>query len=152
MKKIRGFVNSNNVILTSILITIVGGLLRFFRLGRKSLWLDELGQLFVSSKSIPDLFENLSSHLSPPLDYLFLHLTLLLGDSEFLVRFNSALFGSLTIFVFFLLTRALFSNEIAFFSSVLLSLSLSPCHNIPQSQICSSTTSSSSRIWSRLTI
>lgn len=135
MKKIRGFVNSNNVILTSILITIVGGLLRFFRLGRKSLWLDELGQLFVSSKSIPDLFENLSSHLSPPLDYLFLHLTLLLGDSEFLVRFNSALFGSLTIFVFFLLTRALFSNEIAFFSSVLLAVSRFHIHYSQQARM-----------------
>lgn len=135
MKKIRGFVNSNNVILTSISITIIGGLLRFFRLGRKSLWVDELGQLFVSSKSIPDLFENLSSHLSPPLDYLFLHLTLLLGDSEFLVRFNSALFGSLTIFVFFLLTRALFSNEIAFFSSILLAFSRFHIHYSQQARM-----------------
>jgi uncharacterized membrane protein len=52
-----------------------------------------------------------------------MHLTLRLGDSEFLIRLNSVIFGTLTIFIFYHLVRLAFNNEVAIFSSILLAVS-----------------------------
>ncbi len=123
MNLIKDYFGNKRVFISSMLITMLGGLLRIFRLTKKSLWIDELGQIFVSSKNIPGIIEAISYHLVPPLDYLLLHLTLSIGDSEFLVRLNSVIFGTLTIYIFYQLTRLAFDTEVAFFSSLLLAFS-----------------------------
>ena len=123
MNLIKDYFENKRVFISSMLITLLGGLLRLFRVTKKSLWIDELGQIFVSSKDIPGIIEAISGHLSPPLDYLLLHLTLSIGDSEFLVRLNSVIFGTLTIYIFYQLTQLAFDTEVAFFSSLLLAFS-----------------------------
>ena len=123
MKAMKEFVQTKKDLFYSLLITIIAGILRFFHLGRKSLWNDELSQLYVSSSSISDFLANISYHPSPPLDYLLLKIPLLFGSSEFLVRLNAAIFGTLTIFVFYHLSRIQFNREIAIISSILLAFS-----------------------------
>jgi len=76
-----------------LLIVVVGGLLRLVTLGERSLWLDELTSLQVSSQPLAtiaagDAFDN---H-TPPLYYLLLHLWWwLVPQSEFWLRLPSLL-------------------------------------------------------------
>jgi uncharacterized membrane protein len=96
--------------------------LRFYRLGDKQLWLDELLQVIHSS---PQRFRELLLAITEdrgatPLDYLVQHVFVnVLGHSEFGVRFHAALFGALSIPVLYLLTRDLLDRQTAYLASLL---------------------------------
>jgi len=96
--------------------------LRFYRLGDKQLWLDELLQVIHSS---PQRFRELLLAItedrgSTPLDYLVQHVFVtVLGHSEFAVRFHAALFGALSIPVLYLLSRDLLDRRTAYLASLL---------------------------------
>jgi mannosyltransferase len=96
--------------------------LRFYRLGDKQLWLDELLQVIHSS---PQRFRELLLAITEdrgatPLDYLVQHVFVnVLGHSEFAVRFHAALFGALSIPVLYLLTRDLLDRRTAYLASLL---------------------------------
>jgi uncharacterized membrane protein len=106
-----------------LLISLLAAGLRFFRLGNKSLWIDELLQVVVSERSLPEMIEGISYHLSPPLDYFLLHLIGLLGNGDYLVRVNAAVFGVLAVAVFYYLLRELFTEQHAVVGGILLALS-----------------------------
>ncbi len=123
MKQTSAIFQNKRDTIIPLLLTIGGGIIRFFRLGNNSFWIDELGQLVVSARDLPGIIEGVSYHLSPPLDYLLLHITIAFGQSEFLVRANSAIFGTVTIFFIYHISKRLFNKEIALISSVLLAFS-----------------------------
>lgn len=123
MKSAKENIETKKEIIILVLLTVLGGFLRFFRLGNNSLWIDEIGQVFVSNKSIPGIISGISYHLSPPLDYILLHVTLLFGKTDFLIRLNSVLFGIFGILAIYYLTKVLFNSELAFVSAILLALS-----------------------------
>ena len=108
------------------LVIAVGGILRLYRLDFQSLWLDEGLQYYVATQnSITELFlQKLSFH--PPLSFIINHLFLLLGDSDFLLRLPSALFGIASLPVLYILARDLTSRQAAIFSVFV--LALSPFH------------------------
>lgn len=105
-------------------IFLLGVLLRLFNLGRDSLWLDELVSFQIASK--PTFIEVYSAALldnHPPLHYLLLHIMTYFGESEFILRFPSAVFGILTIPVAYKLGEYYFGKSEGLISAFLLSIS-----------------------------
>ncbi len=110
-----------------IAITLFGGLLRFYAIGDKGLWLDEAFSVWMGRQTLPDLFRwlvRIDQH--PPLYYTLLHFWLWFGDAEAQVRSLSALMGTLTIPVIFFIGRRIAGAGVGLFAAFI--LALSPFH------------------------
>jgi uncharacterized membrane protein len=108
------------------LIIVLGATLRLYRLDFQSLWYDEGLQHYVATQnSIGDLFRQTRS-FHPPASFIVNHLFLLLGESDFLLRLPSALFGIASLPVVYILARDLTSKESAVFAVFV--LAISPFH------------------------
>ncbi|MEA2020137.1 MAG: glycosyltransferase family 39 protein [Patescibacteria group bacterium] len=98
-----------------VLITAVATALRFYRLGRYGLWLDEIFSTLRAEQGIRYvLFERFK------LTDFFIFLELFFGNSEFIIRFYSALFGVLGVVALYLCCEKLWGKRLAFLSSLLL--------------------------------
>ncbi|MEW5869706.1 MAG: glycosyltransferase family 39 protein [Chloroflexota bacterium] len=108
-----------------IAITLVGGCLRVFLIANKGLWLDETFSMWVSSHSIADMLQwivKIDQH--PPLYYLLLHYWVTLnGDSPYALRLLSALFGTATIPVIYLIGKRMSGVDMGLAAALLLALS-----------------------------
>ncbi len=96
------------LLLTLILIAFA---LRLLMLGEQSLWYDESVSWMLSQMQLPALIEWTAADIQPPLYYLLLWLTTfnsVFNDSEWALRFPSALFGVLSVPLIYTLTRRLF--------------------------------------------
>ncbi len=111
-----------------VAITVAAGLLRFYRIDDKSIWLDESFSLWIASHSLWDGWRwliEVDQH--PPLYYSLLHLWIrLFGSLEGPVRALSALASTLTIPVFYAACRRLLDRPTAALAVVI--LALSPFH------------------------
>ncbi|MDO5844314.1 MAG: glycosyltransferase family 39 protein [Methanocorpusculum sp.] len=106
------FANIKNVIRYNpyawmlIALTLIGIVLRFVNLGFNSIWLDEGASLDFAQKSLSGIWESTAGgEFNPPLFYWFEHFMLAFGSSEVILRFLPALFGALTIPVFYFIGR-----------------------------------------------
>ncbi len=107
----RGFLAPGSSVLLPIVITLLAGGLRFYKLGSKSLWLDEIITAEVSSKGLGNIIRFSITDTGPlPLAYLFEYFSQLFGRSEFFVRFPSALFGIGAIPLVYMLGKRLFHS------------------------------------------
>lgn len=75
-------------------IVVAGAILRLWRLGSKSLGVDEAFSVLLSQKPLPEV---LTGDLHPPLFHLLLHFIARWGSSEWLVRLPSALAGIIAV-------------------------------------------------------
>lgn len=113
-----------------LLVILVGAAVRFYRLGHASIWLDEA--LTIDFARLPwsvlwvTPYDN-----SPPLYYSLIKILLNFGQSEFLLRLPSAVFGVLTLVVMYFAIRKIAGSSAAFMGALLLSVSF---HNIDYSQ------------------
>lgn len=108
-------------------VTLLGAVLRLFRLGTQSLWLDEsLSVVFASLPLRTSIEAILTDGVHPPLYYLVLRPFLYMGQSESTARLPSALFGILTIPLVYEVGRLCFDQEVGLVSAIF--LSLSPFH------------------------
>jgi 4-amino-4-deoxy-L-arabinose transferase-like glycosyltransferase len=108
-------------------IVIVGAFLRLYRLDYQSLWLDEGLQYYVATNNgISEILFSQIRSFHPPLSFLINHALLQIGESEFFLRLPSALFGIVTLPVFYILARELTSGRVALLSTLL--LAVSPFH------------------------
>jgi len=85
-------------------IVALGGFLRFHQIGSKGLWLDEAFSVWLGWRPIGEMLSwliRIDQH--PPLYYTLLHFWMVLGDDAATVRALSALCGTLTIPVIYLL-------------------------------------------------
>lgn len=119
---------SLNEFLVLIGLIIIGGWLRFYRLGATSLWKDEIFSLIRSEKPLMSILcEKLPFGMRAPLHHVFIHLALFFGKSEFVVRFPSVLFGVFSIVLIYELGRVIFnSRKVGLISAFL--LTISPLH------------------------
>jgi len=114
-----------------VFIVSIASAVRLYNLAESSLWLDEaftanLAQLPLSTLWITPYDP------SPPLYYTLVRVVMLVwGDSEFLLRLPSAVFGILTIPIIYLVTRRLADTTAAVVASFVLAISF---YNIGYSQ------------------
>src|SRR5713101_4416723 len=87
-------------------------LLRWSGLSSQSLWFDEGYTLWISRFSPKDIWHVLPMDTSSPLYYILLHYwTKCFGNSEFSLRSLSALFGTISIPLFYLLARKILADK-----------------------------------------
>ncbi|MCK5594831.1 glycosyltransferase family 39 protein [bacterium] len=107
-----------------ITILIFGVFLRLYKLGSKSLWLDEACSVYLAK--LP-LFKMLSqiikSDAHPPFYNLLLYFWVTLGSTEWYVRLLSALFSIITIWIVYLIGKNLFSQKAGIIASLITSVS-----------------------------
>lgn len=108
-----------------VIVLIIGIIIRFWALGDKSLWIDEVYSYLLSSKkSIVECYNHMFSDLSPPVYYLILFLFIkLFGVSEFILRFPSFIAGVASIIAVYFLAKKNFNNHIALGTTVLTAFS-----------------------------
>jgi mannosyltransferase len=108
------------------LIFAVGASLRLYGLEFQSLWYDEGLQYYIAThNSIRELFGQ-SRSFHPPLSFIINYIFLLFGDSDFLLRLPSALFGIASLPVLYILARDLTSKQTAILAIFV--MALSPFH------------------------
>jgi len=101
---------------------IIGAGLRFFRLGRQSLWFDEI--LTVHDISVPLTQIHRTILASPPLYHYILYAWTRLGfHSDGALRAPSAFFGALALPVFYEISRRYFDRRAALWATALLAIS-----------------------------
>lgn len=106
---------------TAAAITVLAALLRFFHLGRESIWLDEAISIWLARLNWHSLrWELYTYEANMALYYLFLHFWIALGESEVVVRSLSALAGVLTIPPFYSLCQRVSNARVALIASFLL--------------------------------
>jgi mannosyltransferase len=106
-------------------ITLIGGLLRVFQLGTKGMWLDETFSVWLANQGVGDMLQwivKIDQH--PPLYYLLLHYWVALyGDTPYAARLLSAVFGTATIPVMYLIGKRLSGPVMGLIAAVLLAFS-----------------------------
>ena len=117
-----------HIVLLSIAL-LLGGFLRFYRLGYQSIWGDEALtlQVYTVGSNFSQLLSNIWHRgFHPPLYFIIAHYWYLLGTSELMLRLPSAVFGIAAIPVMYLVARRLFGNTAAGISALV--IALSPFH------------------------
>ena len=108
-----------------LIITLAGGFLRVLFIGTKGMWLDETFSVWVANQSVPDMLQwivKIDPH--PPLYYLLLHYWIAYnGDTPYYARLLSALFGTATIPIIYLIGRRLSGATAGLVAAVLLAFS-----------------------------
>lgn len=109
-----------------VLIIALASILRIYRLAYQSLWLDEIFSMEGAAlgKSLSD--SGLLSGFNGPLYYVLLHFWAALGESDFFIRFLSALLGIGAIVSIYFLGKAIFDERVGILSAFI--LSISPMH------------------------
>jgi len=115
----------SRLLLAALLLVLAGGaVLRVYKLGAESIWLDEAFTIQISRGSLASIVEETSRDVHPPLYYFVVHYWLqVFGDSEFSVRLLSALLGVLAILVMYKLAALLFDRTAGLLAALLLALS-----------------------------
>jgi len=109
-------------------VTVLGFQLRTWEIGKKGLWLDEAFSVWLGWQPLRELLAwvvKIDQH--PPLYYTLLHFWIkFTGDNPNDVRMLSAILGTLTIPVMFLLGRRLMGMTVGLLAALI--LALSPFH------------------------
>lgn len=110
------------------LITLLGFGLRFYRIGAKTVWLDEAFSLWLAQQPLVDMWAwliKIDQH--PPIYYSLLHYWIIIfGDLQGPVRALSALCGGLAIPFFYGACRYLLDQRSALLAALL--LAIAPFH------------------------
>ena len=112
----------------ALIFTLVGGFLRVFQLGKQGLWLDETFSVWLANQNIGDMLGwivKIDQH--PPLYYLLLHgWVAQYGDTPYYARLLSALFGTGTIPIIYLIGKRMSGTMVGVAAAVL--MAFSPFH------------------------
>ncbi len=104
------------------LVIFFAAFIRFFGLGGKQLWVDEIIQAIHSSpKPLTEMLRAVTEDRgATPLDYVIQHwVANLLGPSEFTLRLHAAVFGVLTIAALYYIGRAISNQRAAMLAAAL---------------------------------
>jgi mannosyltransferase len=105
-----------------VLILIVALLLRLFRLGHQSLWLDEIASWAISSRDLHRVLK--SEPTNPPIYYLLLHFWMkAFGTSEWAIRSLNVLPSVFSVWLVYRLAERLFNRGVAFVSAAYMAVS-----------------------------
>lgn len=109
------------------LITAAGAGLRFYHLGAEPMWFDEAYTALSVQLPIGGILERLRGEGNAPLYYLLMHVwTAWFGDGEVTMRFVSALLGTATLPLLYVVGARMFSAPAGLIAAAL--AALSPLH------------------------
>jgi uncharacterized membrane protein len=108
-----------------ICILVLGTGIRLYHLGQVSLWFDEAGVVMAAiSPTVQDTMTVAQQHMAAmPLDYLVARVMAHFSLAEGWMRLPSALWGSLSLLVFYALTARLINRQAGVIAMLLLALS-----------------------------
>lgn len=118
----------NKVLLTLILIILIGSILRFNDLGEENYWTDEAFSVHHANQNNFNTiaFYTSKTEVAPFGFYMVMHYWIkLFGNSQFNTRLFSAIFGILSILMFYLLVNKVSNKKVAIISALIMSVSLS---------------------------
>ena len=131
MLTVREALSNKTILVPLVLILVLGACLRFYGLGRESLWNDELGSWrrshYDDLRTVIDKGVRPDVH-PPAYQTLIYFLTKYVGDSEWILRFPSAVCGVLSIFVIFLVGLRLYTPKESLLASALMAVSWFPIY------------------------
>jgi len=117
--------NSHLVLL--LLIIFIGLSLRLYNLAKYSFWYDESISIIYSTGNFKTVWTGMTEGVYPsPLYEIFIHYLKKIDSSEFLLRFPSVIFSSISILAIYQLGKLLFDKRVALFSSFI--FAISPLH------------------------
>jgi mannosyltransferase len=105
-------------------ITVLAAGIRFYHIGVPALWTDEAYSLWFAKLSLPDVWlwtVRIDPH--PPLYYVLLHFWSMLGQQEGVLRSLSALCGTLTVPLVYLLGRTINGHRLGLLAAIFFTLS-----------------------------
>jgi len=116
------------VYLPLLAVVAMGSALRFLRIGAEGLWIDEAFSVWLARRPLAEMLRWVATvDHHPPLYYALLHGWIrLFGDGEASARSLSALMGSLTLPVAYLLGRRVGNQKVGVLSALI--LAVSPFH------------------------
>ncbi len=103
-------------------LVLLAFILRLHNLGNLNLWSDETYSVEVARNNFFNILQMVWIHgdPNPPFNYAFLHFWMqIFGDSEFSVRFPSAIFSSLSVGLIYLVGVRFSSRKVAALASIL---------------------------------
>jgi len=107
-------------------IMFLSAIMRFYNLGFQSPWLDELSTIQMSDPNLAAArtHELIMTREGFPDLYFFSlkYLSLVFGHTIYTLRFFSAFFGTLSVYVIYLLAQELFSKKTGYIAAILLAL------------------------------
>lgn len=110
-----------------LFIVLAGLALRIYDLGGESIWFDEVVSIDVSRLGFIEQIKwvaDQSKEGNPPFYYMLLHLWIpVFGDSEFVSRFPSLVFGVLSIVLTYSIGRLLFGKRAGLFAALIIAVS-----------------------------
>ena len=111
------------------LILLLGAGLRVYRVGSEGIWLDEGVSLSRAASSPAEIVSGRDPDPSPPLYYLLLHFWIRgFGDSELSIRIPSVIFGTVSIFLLYLVGREFFDRRTGLTAALFLALAAFPVY------------------------
>jgi len=111
--------------LFAFLIILFGFCLRVYQLGHSSFWYDEAGQALAATQpTIRNMLGIVRSHaMAMPLDYFVARMFSNLGVTEFILRIPSAIWGTLTLTIYYIFMKRWYGTKTALFFVWLLAIS-----------------------------
>jgi len=95
-----------------LIVLLIAAALRFYELGAKSLWLDEITSVRRVRGSFREMIDEVAAHDGhPPLYYVLQYGVKVLGGDEAAVRIPSALAGIALVYVAYRIARQLFDEK-----------------------------------------
>lgn len=117
----------SNLIL--LIIILCAGILRFWGLDYSSLWTDELASWMLSSQhTLSDVIQGVRhNEIQPPLYFALLHYVITyLGDTEWMLRMLSAIFGTASVYAIYLLGKNLYTSREGLTAAAIMAVSWAP--------------------------
>jgi 4-amino-4-deoxy-L-arabinose transferase-like glycosyltransferase len=114
-----------------IAIILFGGFLRFYGLDNQSFWNDELASLLISNHDNLSsmMIEDIRPDVHPPgYQIILFYIEKYIGTSETALRFPSALSGTISLFIIFLLGKQIYTYKEGIISSALMAVSWCPIY------------------------
>ena len=118
----------NRAVLLGLILCLAFGL-RLYRLGYQELRGDEAFGVLFSTQTLREIVSETLRTVEPhpPLDYAILHGWMsFAGDSEFAVRFPSAVAGALTVAMAYALARRMFGRTAGVWASLFMAINPFP--------------------------
>ena len=119
--KLNNLIKKNHIL---IFILVLAFFVRAYDLGFEKIWIDEGLTVYLSQKSISDNIRfSLQNGHYPPYHILLSIWEKFFGYSSSSIRFPSVIFGTISVYVLYLIVTALFNKKLGIYSAIIMALS-----------------------------